>query len=195
VRQLVHIHGGKVFDTYEEYWEYLERHVIDDPVPEKSVKWKDRYEEFLGSGWTVIRPQMPGGLNNKYKEWELWFKKYTPFLEDNLVLVGHSLGANFLAKYLAEHTLRVKVAQLHLVAGCFGWKADFDLPEDLSNIEAHIAQVFIYHSRDDEQVPFEHAEKFKEALPLAEFVEFQDRGHFILPEFPELTERIEEENS
>jgi pimeloyl-ACP methyl ester carboxylesterase len=46
------------------------------------------------------------------------------------------------------------------------------------------------HSEDDFVVPFSHAERFKEVVPHAELVRFTDKNHFIVPEFPELLERI-----
>ena len=46
------------------------------------------------------------------------------------------------------------------------------------------------HSKDDFVVPYEHALKYKAALPEAELVTFEDKNHFLVEELPELVERI-----
>ena len=186
---LIHIHGGESFDTYDEYLTYLSSKELD-PTVTKDIRWRQQYQEFLGDDWQVFLPQMPSPQNSKYHEWKIWFDKYIPFLQDGAVLVGHSLGANFLAKYLTENTVPFKISQLHLVAGCYGWHGGFKLGDALSNIEPQCDNVFIYHSQDDEVVRYSSAEKYKKALPKADLVTFTDRGHFLQPEFPELVKNI-----
>ena len=41
-------------------------------------------------------------------------------------------------------------------------------------------------------MPYEHALKYKEVLPEAEFVSFEDKNHFLVAELPELIERIKD---
>lgn len=49
----------------------------------------------------VIKPEMPNKDMARYSAWKLWFKKYLPFLDsEKLIVIGHSLGAMFLIKYL-----------------------------------------------------------------------------------------------
>jgi len=120
MKQLVHIHGGGAWPTYEDAFKYLEDYIIDDPLfPQKKDRWKDKYSDFLSDDWQIIRPEMPNKRNVKYKEWEIWFNKYVPFFKDDVVLVGHSLGGAFLVKYLSENDLPVKIKQLHLVAAVY----------------------------------------------------------------------------
>ena len=191
MKQLVHIHGGGAFNTYDEYWECLVDKKVDDPREPAPPKWRNRYVEFLGPEWQVIMPDMPCRRNAKYEEWAVWFEKYFQYFEDEITLVGHSLGAIFLAKYLSENTLSTRIKSLHLVAGPFGWTRRFALPLSLEGIAKQSESMYLYHSRDDEQVPFEHVHKFKEALPSAQLVTFEDRGHLVTPEFPELMENIQ----
>jgi len=119
MKQLVHIHGGEWFDTYEDYWRYLVNKDVEEPNNHEIIKWRDRYEEFLGDDWLIIRPEMPSPKNAKYKEWKLWFEKYFQYINDEVTLVGHSLGATFLAQYLSEETFPRKLRSLHLVAPAF----------------------------------------------------------------------------
>lgn len=49
----------------------------------------------------VIKPEMPNKDMARYSAWKLWFEKHLPFLDsEKLIVIGHSLGAIFLIKYL-----------------------------------------------------------------------------------------------
>jgi len=48
----------------------------------------------------------------------------------------------------------------------------------------------LYHSTDDDVVPYVHAEKIKSYLPKAKLITLTDRGHINQPEFPEILENI-----
>jgi hypothetical protein len=65
----------------------------------------------------VIKPEMPNKDMARYSAWKLWFEKYLPFLDsEKLIVIGHSLGAMFLIKYLGENQFPLSISQLHLVA-------------------------------------------------------------------------------
>jgi hypothetical protein len=191
MKQLVHIHGGEWFDSYDDYFAYLKEYEIEDPKEPHPLKWRDRYEEFLGDGWHIIRPQMPSPKNAKYPEWELWFEKYFTYIEDGVVLVGHSLGATFLVQYLSAKKFPKQIHALHLVAPAFNGKGGFGVTANMSRLEENVRNVFIYHSKDDPLVPYTDAEKLRELLRGAELVTFVDKGHLLIPELPELVERIQ----
>lgn len=189
-KQLIHIHGGEWFDSYDAYLEYLSAQEIRDPAESPFVKWRDRYEEFLDNDWVIIRPQMPNPQNAKYIEWKLWFEKYLTYLEDEVTIVGHSLGATFLAQYLSQETFPKKIHSLHLVAPAFDGAGGFGLDTNVSCIARQVSKIYLYHSKDDSLVPYEDSVRIKQLLPEADFVTFNDKGHFLIPEFPELIERI-----
>ncbi|XLQ20363.1 MAG: alpha/beta fold hydrolase [Candidatus Moraniibacteriota bacterium] len=191
-KQVIVIHGGDAWDTHDEYIEYLKNYDFTQEKFDKvtSRRWKDSLQESLGDNFQVIKPGMPSSRNAKYNEWLIWFEKLLPYVVDGAILVGHSLGANFLAKYLAENMLDVDINQVHLVAGCYGAKGDFDLQESLKNVENQCDNIYIYHSLDDFVVSFDDGKKYQVALPNAVFVEFEDRNHFLQEEFPEIVENI-----
>jgi predicted alpha/beta hydrolase family esterase len=188
-RQVIIIGGGEAFDTREEYLAYL-RGVPYDPYEVRPDGWKKNLPLALGDGFEVIALSMPCALNAKYEEWAIWFGRVVPFLRDGVILVGHSLGANFIVKYLAENALPVRVGSIHLVAGSFGCAGGFSLPASLERVTEQAGRVFIYHSHDDPVVPFSDAEKYRDAFPKAELIAFDDRGHFSQADFPELVARI-----
>ena len=114
MKQLLYIHGGNLTKDNDELLKIMSTREIN-PFEEKKRRrqtLQDRLPEFV-----VIKPEMPNKDMARYSTWKLWFEKYIPFLDaENLVLVGHSLGAMFLTKYLAENEFPIQISQLHLVA-------------------------------------------------------------------------------
>ncbi len=207
MQQVLVIHGGETFETYEDYWRYLENYELDfEKSQNKEKGWKNLLQENLGSDYQVILPQMPSPLNAKYTEWKLWLEKYIPFLQDNIIVIGHSLGGIFWTKYLSENTLPAKIKQLHLISAPFEDNienqigdieiekyslGDFNLqPENLKNIEKQVENIFLYHSQNDPMVPFADLEKYAQFLPSAQKIIFTDKGHFITDNFPEILENV-----
>lgn len=190
---MVVIHGGDSFRTREEYLKFLEDFplTIDQVRPKRD--WKSSLPEVLGEGYDVFAPVMPNKTNAKFSEWSLWFKKMFPFLEDGVILVGHSLGGMFLAKYLSERTFPRRISALLLVAAPHnhsGEVEDFMLPASLDGVVRQVGKILLFHSTDDDVVPFSELAVYSEQLPKANATTFTDRGHFNQPEFPELVRCI-----
>ena len=194
-KQVIFIHGGETFERYDDYLEYL-RSCEFDPYKERGEMWKDNLGEKLGNDFEVIAPKMPGQKNAKYLEWKIWFEKVIPYIENEVVIIGHSLGGIFVAKYLSENNFPKKILATYLIAPPYDDNdseyslADFILPKTLEKFEKQGGKIFIYQSQDDTLVTFVNAEKYAKVLPKAEKVVFKDRGHFLQEEFPELIESI-----
>ena len=194
-KQIIFIHGGETFDTYEEYIEYL-KYSEYDPRKEPEKQWKDTLAEKLGEEYEVFAPRMPSKHNAKYKEWEIWFPKILPFVRDDVVLIGHSLGGIFLVKYLSVHAFPTRISATHLIAAPYDSReaiyslTDFNLPESLLQFEKQAGQIFLYHSKDDPVVPFSACGKYAARLPRAKVADFETRGHFLKESFPELIQDI-----
>jgi len=204
-QQILYIHGGDAFSNYSNYLEYLK--VIDisglPDEPEPPKRWSKTLREDLGEDYEVFSPSMPNKLNAQYQEWKIWFERYFEYLHDDVVLIGWSLGGMFLAKYLVENDLPFKPKALFLLAAVYGDGSLLDESgEDggdflydvtrLSEIFGKVGSVTIMHSKDDFVVPYEHALKYKAALPEATLLTFEDKNHFLVEEFPELLEKIRE---
>ena len=194
-KQIIFIHGGETFETYNDYLEYLKGCEFD-PYKERGEMWKDSLGEKLGSDFEVIAPQMPSQKNAKYLEWKLWFEKVIPYVKDSVVIVGHSLGGIFVAKYLSESDFPKKILATYLIAPPYDDKdseyslADFVPLDTLERFEKQGGKIFIYQSKDDTLVPFINAEKYAKDLPKVTLVVFENKGHFLQEEFPELVESI-----
>lgn len=194
-KQVVMIHGGTTFEKNKDYISFLENMEVDLNKYRKT-KWSDRFRSDLGVNYDVLLLRMPNPMNAKYREWEIIFKKIASLLNENVILVGHSLGAIFLVKYLSKNEFPKRIKATVLISPPYDSSdtdeslGDFALPKSLSGLKEQAGEILIYHSEDDEVVPFSHLEKYIKALPEATIRKFKKRGHFNQPEFPELVRDI-----
>lgn len=192
-QQVFVIHGGNTAESYEEYLENLR---AKEANLERllSKDWKQFLQVRLGDRYVVYQPSMPNGSYAKYLEWKIWFEKFIPLMDDGVILVGHSLGGIFLAKFLAEEIVARKIRATFFVAAPFNQgeqpMADFILPGSFSKLEAQGGELFFYHSTDDVVVPFREVQEYQKRLPNAHVRTFQDRGHFIEEDFAEIVDEI-----
>lgn len=193
--QIVVVHGGSAFDSYEDYIKSLRNMEVSLEYLKKKG-WKDTLQEHLGDEYDVVKPYMPNRMNAKYTEWQIYFERFIPLFNDEVVLVGHSLGGIFLAKYLAENDYPKRIGALFLIAAPFDGRGsaeslgDFILPEDIENISQQCDTVFLYYSEDDVVVTLEDTLQYAERFPNVTTVALKDRGHINQPDFPEIVERI-----
>jgi predicted alpha/beta hydrolase family esterase len=188
-QQVIVIHGSDSFKTYEEFINSLKTWEVTPESFRQRHDWKTTLRKKLGSDFDVYNPRMPNKGNAKYIEWKIWFERMFPFMEDNVILVGHSVGAMFLVKYLSKNIFPRKIEALHLVAPPHNQTADcedFKLPDSLAGVEKQVDNIFLYQSKDDPIVPFSELAVFEKQLPGAKSQIFEDRGHFNQDEFPEL---------
>ncbi len=188
-QQVFVIHGGHPISSRKKYLEDLRKAKVSlDDLRFRG--WKKNLGDQLGKNYEVLCPQMPTPQMARYAEWQLWFEKFLPLLQNDVIFVGHSLGGAFLAKYLSEKKLRGSIRATFLVATPFLKKTDFKLPVNLKKMAKQAGQIFLYHSMDDTVVPFESFEKFRKALSQERGKIFQDRGHFLQEELLELVADI-----
>lgn len=198
-RQVFYIHGGSAYSNYEDFLNNLRTAEIRNlPGVEPMKKWSNTLREDLGDDFEVFMPSMPNSINCKYEEWKIWFERHFEYLRDDIILVGWSQGGYFLVKYLLENDFPFKIKRLILSAAPFepdnfagedGGDFNFDTSK-VGELQNKAENIVILHSEDDFVVPYEHALKFKAALPEAEFVTFTDKNHFLIAEFPELLDLI-----
>lgn len=187
-QQIFIVEGGEVFETYEEYLEFLKNYKLD-LTPRR--KWKNYLQDDLGDGYEVIFPKMPSKWNARYVEWKIWMEKHIPILRNEIILMGNSLGGMFWAKYLSENNFPVRIKAVFLLAPPFDEiGGGFTLSSNFEKFQKQAKKIFIYHSDDDPVVATSETEKYTAALPSAEKIIFQDKGHFALESFPEFLEKI-----
>lgn len=101
---------------------------------------------------------------------------------DGVILVAHSLGASMLLACLSEFNIERKIGGIFLIATPF-WQGDqdwvqaFRLQPDFADKLDKRIPMFLYHSRDDEDVQFEQFGIYRQKLPWAIFREISTGGH------------------
>jgi len=140
-------------------------------------------QKALGSAYEVRYPKMPLEESASYSDWKAQIVMELSSLDDDVILVAHSVGGSILLKYLSEEQVETPIAGLFLLAtpyfgGDENWNyPEMDLAQDFATRLPAIPRIFLYHSRDDEVVPFAHLALYAAKLPQA-IVRIQDgRGH------------------
>jgi len=192
-KQIVVIHGGWSFKKYEYFLDFLRNRELSLDYFLYKKGWKSGLADGLGKNFEVLAPQMPNKQNAKYIEWKIWFERIIPYLQDGVILIGHSLGGLFFVKYLSENIYPKKIGSIFLVAaphndteGC----GNFQLVDSLKKVWEQCQNIQIFQSEDDPLVSISEAEKYKKAWSGAKMHIFKDRGHFNQEDFPELVEEI-----
>ena len=195
-KQVLMIHGGTTFNSYESYIKYLENREVNLDYFKKQKSWKDNFANKLGEDFEILEPRMPNATYAHYGEWKIWLTRMIPFLKDGVVFIGHSLGGIFLARYFSENVFPKKIKAVVLIAPPFDnvsneeELSDFSLPETMEKFPEQVKNIYLLQSKDDPVVPYEEMEKYKKILPNAETVLFENMGHFNTETFPELLDLI-----
>ncbi|MFA6550627.1 MAG: alpha/beta hydrolase, partial [Candidatus Gracilibacteria bacterium] len=166
------------------------------------IWWSGEYlNKKLGKDFKIMRPRMPLSDNAKYKEWKIYFERHFPYINDDVILIGCSLGGIFLAKYLSENKFPKKILATYLVCPPFDnslpgeeLAGGFKLKSNLSLIEKNSNNLTLMFSKDDPIVPVSHAEKFRKKLKTAKIIIYESKnGHFIMSKFPEIIKMIKKD--
>ncbi|MBV9733680.1 MAG: serine hydrolase family protein [Verrucomicrobia bacterium] len=139
----------------------------------------------LGPSYEVRYPIMPNEEDPEYERWRIAITKELTVLTGDVILIGHSLGGSFLLKYLSEEKVETTIAGVFLIAAPYwggnGWRYEgyerVGLREDFVSKLPQGVPLYLYHSRDDEIVPFAHLSLYAEKLPAAAIRVVEGRGH------------------
>lgn len=196
-KQLWIIGGGETFANRQKYLDFLEGFDINR---KSSKSWKNWLADGLDDHYEVRRIYMPDTFNSDYEAWKIIFEKHIDQIDTNrgIILLGHSLGGIFLAKYLSENKFPMQIDFLHLVAPIWTYPnseihntATFSFEiKNLAKIANQVTKTHIWASEDDEIVNFEDSEKYFENIANSEIHIFKNRWHFIGSHFIELFENI-----
>ncbi|MDX9970389.1 MAG: alpha/beta hydrolase [Candidatus Gracilibacteria bacterium] len=197
--QILLIHGGSTFKSKKDYINFLKTRKVSI---EPKIYWNNEYlSKKLSKTFDIIRLNMPLKENAKYKEWKIHFERFFPQLENNIILIGTSLGGIFLAKYLSENSFPKKILSTYLICPPYDNSipgedlvGGFKLKSDLSLLEKNSKNLYLMFSKDDDIVPLSHAEKYRKKLKNAKFIIYESKnGHFKIPEFPEIVKLLKDD--
>ena len=195
MKQVIIIHGGTTFSTYDKYFEYLSTREVKIDRLISAPSWKDSLQEKLGDEYLVLKPSMPNSTNAQYEEWKLWFERIAEIATDDCILIGHSLGGIFLAKYLSENRFPKTIHATILIAAPYDDESDEDLASfKITNISPLFSEqskeIILFNGTDDPVVPVGEAEKYRLAIPNARISLLAAPDHFVRADFPELVDAI-----
>ena len=133
-----------------------------DGAYEEDERLAESLRRNLGPGAEMRYPPMPDEGNAPLLQWCEQIERDLAQLPAPVALVGHSVGASILLKWLSERDTAPAIAGLLLLANPFwggdGWRYDgYEALELAPGFDSRLpagATIFLYHCRDDEVVPF-----------------------------------------
>ncbi|MFC3199320.1 alpha/beta fold hydrolase [Parapedobacter deserti] len=136
----------------------------------------------LGEEYMISYPEMRWDEAAADFGWTKQIGEEIAQADNGLVLVGHSFGASMILKYLSETTINKKIKGVFLLAAPFwsgdeAWKAGFKLKSDFANSLPADVVYYLYHSKDDDEVPIFHFHQYKKKLARANFREVNSGAH------------------
>ena len=136
----------------------------------------------LGETYEVRYPQMHTDETLPDFGWPGQIGKEISGVNGEVILVGHSLGASMLLKFLSENEIPKKIDGVFLISTPF-WSGNEDWVQGLrlqGDFAARLSKdvpLFFYHCRDDEGIPLAHLDLYRQKLPRAIFREIPTGGH------------------
>jgi predicted alpha/beta hydrolase family esterase len=160
---------------------------------EGSAPLLERLRRQLGPGFEIEFPTLPEPEEPHYGPWSERLGEILDELDEPAVVVGHSLGASVLLEHLAEGGSAERITGLVLLAtpywGSSDWEAEWALPEGWPDPTTELPPTYLFHSRDDEEVPISHLDRYRRLLPDATARPLEGCGH--LYDRGDLTEVVE----
>jgi uncharacterized protein len=151
--------------------QYAEGKGSYDLVKYLKSKLSDEFEILFP---TIEKPNTP-----TYEKFKKMFVATFNGIAEPVILVGHSLGGSTLLKYLSEERHDISISGLFLVATPY-WKSnmkEFQLKENFQTSLKKIPSIFLYHSKNDTVVPFEHLKFYQTAFKAATVRELPGKEH------------------
>lgn len=157
-------------------------------------------KELEGQGYEVIVPKFPTPLDQSLESWLRVFSHYEEKINEETVLIGHSLGAAFILNYLERTNKKIKasilVAGYHkLIENQFKELNMTFVGKEFSweKIRQSCGKFFVFAGDNDEYIPLDIANELSKNLN-AELNIVHDGGHLNkkagYEDFPLLLETI-----
>jgi uncharacterized protein len=139
--------------------------------------------EHLGDSYEVRAPRMPDGTELPDFGWPRRIGDDIERMKGGQIfLVGHSLGASMILKYLSERPVSAPIRGAFLLATPFWsgdeeWKSGLKLRDDFASALPEDVPVFLYHCEDDEEVDVSDLAIYQAKLPRAIVRRMPKGGH------------------
>jgi predicted alpha/beta hydrolase family esterase len=137
--------------------------------------------EGLGKSYLIHYPLLPDESEPDFGR-KKQIGKEISLIKGEIILVAHSLGASMLLKYLSEIRIRKKIAGIFLISTPFwsgeqDWIQGLKLQKDFASKLPKNVPIFLYHSKDDQEIPFDNLELYAQHMPQATVRKITSGGH------------------
>jgi predicted alpha/beta hydrolase family esterase len=146
----------------------------------------------LGKGFKILFPTIEKPNDPTYAKFKKMFRSAFAAINEPVILVGHSLGASTLLKYLSEEKRDLSILGLFLVSTPH-WKSDmkeFELRKNFQASLKDIPKIFLYNSKKDTEVPIDHLEFYAKAFRTAVVRKLNGKEHIFSKGLPQLVADI-----
>lgn len=141
---------------------------------EEDSKLVASLQKTLGVDYEVRYPTAPDEDDPDPDAWMSQIEREIAASDGPIILAGHSVGGYILLKYLSERGQSNKpIPGIFIIAAPYpggdeNWHFEgFSLPENFGAKLPANTKIFLYHSPDDQTVPFAHLALYGKALPKA----------------------------
>jgi len=160
------------------------------------------YKELTNKGIDTIVPQFPIGVDKQnYTNWSALLDCYfnLGYINENTILIGHSIAPAFISKYLIEK--KQPASKLIFVSGFnnyLGINEEFDTVnktfffDNIEEIHKYCKDITCLYSSNDPYLPLNVLEEFADKVADKSKV-IENGGHLskLYPEFPEILKYID----
>ena len=143
------------------------------------------YSKLEANGKAVLAPQFPCGEKIQcYDIWKRVMDVYKPYIDENTILIGHSLSPAFIVDYLMEEKMVIKklicaapfygmigIEAFDYVNRTFFYRKEFEGIEDL------VKDIVSFVSKNDPYVPNELSLDFAQKIG-SKVILVDNAGHF-----------------
>ena len=146
----------------------------------------------LSDNFMILFPKIQKPNTPTYTKYSEMFASSFAKITGPVILVGHSLGASTLLKYLSEEKPNIQISGLFLVSTPY-WKSnmkEFQLEDNFQRFLKDIPKTFLYHSKNDPYVDFENLTFYKRAFKTAIVRELPGNEHTFPKGLPKMVSDI-----
>lgn len=127
-----------------------------------------------------------------YDKFKKMFKLTFAKIKEPVILVGHSFGSSTLLKYLSEERPDISILGMFLISTPF-WKSNMkesQLKENFQDSLKDIPRIFLYNSKEDNEVPIDNLEFYEYVFKTAVTYKLNGNEHIFQKGLPELVSDI-----